>query len=363
MFDAALPLWAEQGVDRAHGGFLEELPALGFAAANAFKRTRVLCRQVYVFSHAALLGWDRGAELSRDGADYFMQHAWLGETRGWARRLTPTGDVLDATPDLYDTAFALFALAWRYRLTREPHLRERALETLNFITTRMRLEKGFAHEVPPQGWRQQNPHMHLLEASLAAFDAMGDQRFLDLARELVGLFRTAFFDGHTLAEFFDDDWRRAPGDAGRIVEPGHQLEWAWILARYQALSGETLRAEAEALVRFAEAHGVDHASGAVCAQVRDDGVMLDANSRAWPNTERIKGHLALFELTGADPRAAVASSARLLLDRYLKVDPRGAWIDCFDGAGKQVAATIPASTFYHIFLAFAEVLRFEERLG
>jgi mannose/cellobiose epimerase-like protein (N-acyl-D-glucosamine 2-epimerase family) len=133
------------------------------------------------------------------------------------------------------------------------------------------------------------------------------------------------------------------------------------LAHYERLSGDSVFREADALVAFAETHGVDIRTHAVLDQVRDDGFCLKPSSRAWPNTERIKAHLALFELAQRDPRPVVQGSVKLLLDRYLT--PSGSWIDQFDGDGRAIAATAPASTFYHVFLAFAEVLRLEPRLS
>ena len=364
MFDAALPLWAKAGVDRAHGGFVEELSLDGRDCGAAFKRTRVACRQIYVFSHAALLGWEEGASLSKWGYDFLVERAWLGPERGWARRVTREGAMLDPTPDLYDLAFVLFALSWRYKLTRDSDVLARMHDTLDFIHARMRPEggEGFWHQFPPEGPRLQNPHMHLLEASLAAFEACTEARFLNQAHDLVGLFRGYFFDGRTLGEYFKADWSRADGEAGHIAEPGHQFEWAWILAQYQRLAGIDLIAEADTLVRFAERYGVDAQTQATYDEVRDDGAPLRRSSRTWPNTERIKGHLALFELAGADPRSAVASAARVLLDRYLAVNPRGSWIDQFDARAKPLSKTAPASTLYHVFLAFTETLRLRARL-
>jgi mannose/cellobiose epimerase-like protein (N-acyl-D-glucosamine 2-epimerase family) len=363
MFEDALPLWGGAGVDGEYGGFREELDLAGKPTAVAFKRVRVICRQIYSFSHAALLGWGPGAALSQMGYAYLVDKAWLGADKGWARRLTREGAVLDATPDLYDLAFVLFALSWRHRQSRDPEALARAHATLDFIERHMRhAGEGYLHEKPAKGPRQQNPHMHLLEACIAAFEASQDQRFLDRAGEIVGLFRSRFFDGRTLAEYFTEDLQRAPGESGRIVEPGHQLEWAWILAQYQRHTGTVLEREAAALVDFAESCGVDRATHVTYNQVRDDGAPLDRGSRSWPNTERIKGHLALFELAGRDPRAAIAGSARLLLDRYLAVTPRGAWIDAFDAERRPLSKTAPASTLYHVFLAFAELLRLEPRL-
>ena len=366
MFNDALPYWAERGVDRARGGFYEELDLEGRPTACAFKRTRAMCRQVYVFSHASLLGWPQGDELADMGYAYLVDKAWQGADRGWAKALNADGSVRDATPDLYDIAFVLFALAWRYRASQDGDALRRMYETLDFVQKYMRAEEGgFWHALPPSDSRVQNPHMHLLEASLASFDATQDQRFIDQASEIVRLFKRHFFDGRTLGEYFTPDWRRVAGEAGRSIEPGHQLEWAWILAQYQRITGEDLTAEASALVEFAERHGVDPSSHATYDEIRDDGAPLRQTSRTWPNTERIKGQLALFELTGRDTRAAVASSSRLLLDHYLATTPRGSWIDQFDEHGRptpKALAAAPTSTMYHVFLAFAEVLRFEPKL-
>ncbi|HWA00026.1 MAG TPA: AGE family epimerase/isomerase [Caulobacterales bacterium] len=366
VFDAALPLWGTAGVDHERGGFREELSLSGGPTETAFKRVRAQCRQVYVFSHAAMLGWREGAALAEMGYDYLISKAWLGPDRGWAKSLTAEGRVLDATPDLYDIAFVLFALAWRYRASGDDGALRRMHETLDFVRKHMRPsggDEGFWHQLPPEGPRLQNPHMHLLEASLAAFEATHDQRFLDQARELVRLFRMRFFDGRTLGEYYTTHWRRLSTEQGRVVEPGHQFEWAWILAQYAGLAGDDAAREAQALAEFAERRGVDAETHVTFNAIRDDGVTLDGGSRTWPNTERIKGWLGVFELAGRDPRGEVGSSARLLLDRYLAVEPRGSWMDSFDAQGRPIATAAPTSTLYHVFLAFAEVLRLEPRLS
>lgn len=362
LFDAALPFWAAHGVDRAHGGFLEELTPDGAPTACDFKRIRVICRQTYAFAHAAQLGWAEGDALSRMGVDYLVAKARTRDG-GWAKTLTREGAVRDATADLYDIAFVLFALAWRYRVSRDADVLALMRETLAFVQGRMRGPVGgFWHRLPPGGTRLQNPHMHLTEACLAAFEATQDERYLDQARELVALFRAHLFDGVTLGERFGDDWLRIAGEEGRAVEPGHHFEWAWILAQYQRLSGENLTAQAEALTRFAEAHGVDAKSAAVFDLIADDGAPLRTSSRTWTNTERIKAWLAIYELTGRDAAPEVAAALKLIFDRYFAGARPGAWIDQFDAGGKPMVEAVPASIVYHLVLAFTEVLRLEPRL-
>ncbi|KRA57670.1 hypothetical protein ASD89_07710 [Caulobacter sp. Root656] len=366
MFDVALPFWGEFGVDRRDGGYVEQLNFEGRDNGVDFKRTRVTCRQIYVFSHAALLGWAPGRALADHGIA-FLKKAWLGPDAGWARLVDRKGGVLDVTPDLYDLAFALFALGWHIKASGDAESVRLARETLQFIERHMRPEqgRGFLHEKPPKGWRLQNPHMHLMEAALVCLEATGDASYAALANELEGLFRERLFDGEqkTLSEYFDDDWSKAPGDQGRIIEPGHQFEWAWILANLERLTGSKTGDLVRDLTDFAENHGVDPATGITFNQVRDDGAPLDLGSRTWPNTERLKGHIARFEQFGEDPTGALASSSRVLLNRYLGAKAPGLWLDHFDANGAGKVDHVPASTLYHVFLAFAEVLRVETELA
>jgi len=365
LFADALPLWADSGLDRENGGFHETLDFSGAPGRSRMKRVRVAARQIYVYSHAGLLGFGDGARIAEHGMRFLISNAWRGE-EGWARTLTPDGAVHDPTPDLYDQAFVLFALAWRFRAAGDEEARRFAARTLDVIHTRFRHPdgQGFVNALPHEGPRQQNPHMHLLEACLAAYEAFGDARYAALAEELTGLFTLRLFDplSGTLAEFFNEDWSRAPGEAGRRVEPGHHFEWAWILNEKQRLLGGEMTPFVQQLIAFAEQRGISAAGFAVDA-LRDDGVVLEGGSRTWPNTERIKGHLALFECAGTDPRSPVSKAARLLLDRYFDVPVRGGWMDRFDAVGNGVAKDMPASTFYHVFLAFAELLRLEPQLA
>lgn len=362
MFKDALPLWARIGVDREYGGFLEEVDFRGEPTSVDFKRVRVTCRQIYVFSHAALLGWSEGAALSLRGYDYLLRKARRADG-GFVRLLTRQGDVKDATPDLYDISFALLALAWRYRLTGDEDVRSLAAETLTYVREHMRGPgEGFWQWLPPTGPRLQNPHMHLTEACLAAFEAFGEDIYLQQARDLIALFRHKLFDGRTLGERFNDHWTRVSGEEGRRIEPGHAYEWVWILSRYQMLTNEQVTDIAIALTGFAEKYAINPKTGTVYDEIRDDGVPLITSSRSWPNTERVKAHLALFELTRETPSGAAAAATRVLLDKYLSTEVRGLWMDRLDGDGNAIAKAVPASIFYHLFLAFSELLRLEPEL-
>ena len=200
--------------------------------------------------------------------------------------------------------------------------------------------------------------MHLLEALLALYDATQDSAFLDRARAIVDLFRRHFLDAKsgTLGEFFDHDWRPRDGVEGQWIEPGHHFEWVWLLHQYCKATGEDLREEAEALYRFAEAHGVDPTDGLAYDVVLRDGTVEKRSKRCWPQTEALKAQLVLREWHGVDTSARTRAIIDGLFTHYLS-PARGVWQDRLDEHGDGMAERVPASSFYHLFLAMTEYLR------
>ena len=378
MFNLALPHWAAQGVDRHHGGFNERLALTGFADPVDFRRIRVQARQIYVFSHAALIDPDparqsrwRGA--ASQGFDYLTRHYWQGPQRGWAKSVHPGGALLDISADSYDQAFVLFAGAWHYRASRDAGALEIVNQTLDFLDQRLPCaahggyfegisETGEVLRGPP---RMQNPHMHLLEAMLALHQATGDAAYLKRGENLYKLFRTRFFDGKTrsIGEYFTRDWQPTDGPLGQIAEPGHHFEWSWLLHTYARLAGDPRAHElAHQVYEFARKHGVNPQNNLAYDEIDRSGAILRASHRLWPQTEALKALAAAAEHEAAPEareaaRHGIAPAVNTIFDRYI-IPGTGIWNDQLDAAGKPVSEFVPATSLYHLFLAFAETLRF-----
>jgi mannose-6-phosphate isomerase len=359
MRDTALPLWLAQGIDRQHGGFEEALSLEGARIPGLTKRVRVQARQIYVMSHAALLGFHKDATLAaaRAGFEFLIAKAPHAEG-GFVHLLKPDGSVADAKRDAYDHAFILLALGWFYRVTGEPAALDWIERTLGFLDAAFAQADGSVLEsLPPALPRRQNPHMHLFEAMLSLFEATGDRRFLERAKRLHALFAAHFFDGTVLREFFEPDWKPLPAPAGTIIEPGHHCEWVWLLDKYERLTGEATGPARRALIDFALRHGRDPASQLLVDEIDSHGAMLRPTMRCWPQTEGLKAVLTFAERGEGWALNEVALFANGLLGRYLATNPAGLWQDQFDAAGAGLAKQVPASTLYHVFLAFAELLR------
>lgn len=363
LYSEALPLWAETGIDGTYGGFCEGLDLEGRPMTGAAKRLRVQARQIYVYSHAAVLGWDGPAlETAGAGYEFMTRHYWHADG-GWIFSADRAGNPLDRRRDAYEQAFALLALAWYYRASGEEAALAWVARTLDFLDQRLGdpVHGGYREYVPETpSKRRQNPHMHLFEAVLALNEATGEDAYLDRARSLLDLLDARFVDRETgtLGEFFTEDWSPAPGIEGRQREPGHHYEWVWLLGQYRRIGGEDgTRARAAGLYQFAENAGTDPADGLAFDMVLDDGTVFAETKRLWPQTEALKAQLVESE-SGGRPGAWGRAEALLtaIFARYLSLGP-GIWHDQLGAGGTAIADHVPASTFYHLFVAFSECLR------
>ncbi|HAY07925.1 MAG TPA: N-acylglucosamine 2-epimerase [Hyphomonas sp.] len=360
LFDSCFPLWAEHGLTDA-GLFPEVLSLDHDELERETTRVRVQARQTYVFSEAWRLGWKRevSQRLTETGVAILTGPA-LAPTGLPGRILGADGSGLrDASADLYDTAFVLFALA---EAARGPVGRDACLPMAASILAALdRLAKdaahgGYAETLPPPGQRLQNPHMHLLEACLSLAKADPQADHLVRAADIITLFHTRFTagEGGLLGEKFMPDWSAPSGAAAEIVEPGHQFEWVWLLHTHARAAGLPAPDAMARLYSFGIAT-LDEA-GRACQEVTRAGAPHDASRRTWPQTEALKAHLAMYEQRGEERYAAAACrSFDVLMDEFLTED--GGWIDHFAADGSVLAKDMPASTGYHVVLAFAELIR------
>jgi mannose-6-phosphate isomerase len=318
----------------------------------------VQARQIYSFARAASLGWspEQAARLVSEGLEYFLAH-YLRPDGLFRTLVAADGSTLDDRAVLYDQAFALLALAEsRNVLGPQPEL----LDTVRSLRTAIyqqlkRSGPGFYSGAPDQLPLLANPHMHLLEAALSWIRVGDDAGWSSLAAEIVALALSRFIDpaSGALREHFDADWMPLAGIAGRIVEPGHQFEWAWLLLRWDAAEGGAVRQAAVRLAQLGETHGIRE--GVAINELLDDFSVRDGDARLWPQTERLKAAVRLAAVTGDARYWSMAVKAAQGLRRYFDTAVPGLWFDRLTASGRFVPQPAPASSFYHIVCAIDEL--------
>jgi len=347
--EKALPLWAERA-QRPDGSWVEHLHLDGTPDISAERRWRVLARQVYVYAKASSLGWF-------DGRDIAVRTYEAMKETGFVHRVSAKGEVTNKMRDLYDHAFYILAASSLYGLTKDRKYLDDAEDLLHWLNTVLPHPKG--------GWREsdqahndderrQNPHMHLLEASLFLRNITGEPEHLKPAKNVFKLFETYFFDDGRISEFFEVDWTLMRGTRGQTAEPGHAVEWVWLLGEYHKATGRDVR---------------DYQSSLYLTAIKGRGWFLNdeedksgetrrESKRLWVQTEVIKAHLAMAESGIPEAREMAAATIDALFPTYLT--PEGLWNDQINACGTNIAQTIPVSTFYHILCMAAESERVAE---
>lgn len=292
------------------GGFYERLDH-NHKPIDLPKRLLTQCRQIYV--HAL------------SGVDTQLQFDWMvknyrDKNGGW--KFSDT----DNKYDLYAHAFVILACAATYNA-------DIAKETLTFVKKNL--------------WRidEQNPLMHLLEACLAMACISRDPIYRDTADEILALFFDRFFNGKTLAEFFEADGTRKKNH----IEAGHQAEWIWLLSECERVfkkDDQMITDAKTALFTWVKTHGIDTQYGGIFNAQTEDGTVIDNKKRIWPICEAIRAARVMGDTALADQLTAC------LKEKYITKD--GFWIEMLGRDLTPAVNYLPGTTPYHIYGALKD---------
>ncbi|HVZ29771.1 MAG TPA: AGE family epimerase/isomerase [Asticcacaulis sp.] len=354
LFDYAAPLWASEGIC-GDGMFAERLTLDG-KRVDMPRRLRVQARQIYSFCAIGQLGWNGPwREIVTRAVDILLAKGRRSDGL-FVHLFSPEGDVVNQSLDLYDHAFGLFALAHAGHALGRSDLLTIAEDIQAKLDADWWREAGgyWEGELTPCPPYRQNPHMHMLETAYANWQASGSEAWRMRLDRLGTLFENKFWDPQSgaVTEYFDDAWNRLDGPDGRIVEPGHCLEWAWLFE--VALPSKTHISDG--LTCFARQHGVDAERGVAFNEVWLDGRPKDQTARLWPQTERLKAAMARLRRTGDASEMEEAVKAYTGLALYFETPARGVWRDRLKADDAWIEEDAPASSFYHIVCALTELL-------
>jgi mannose-6-phosphate isomerase len=205
---------------------------------------------------------------------------------------------------------------------------------------------------------EQNPHMHLLEAYLSAYNATRDDAFLKCSTHIMSIYteilRTP--DGSKVLEHLDEDGQPS-GEEGNLIEPGHLYEWYWLVNEYADIAGlPAYRAACTPIVGWADRWGVDPAAGGIYDMVDTGGNIVSNRKRIWPVTECIKALVTLARMSGSEQSyEALTRWIKFIREKYCTVD--GAWHEYLNQKLKPDCDYMPMSTPYHVAMAALEVER------
>ncbi len=356
---AAIPLWSSIGINPHNQGHYERLLANGKVDFSANTRVRVQSRQTFFYAAAYERGWcAQGKDIALATLNFIRQQAKHPTANaGFSHLWDANWQVIDHKQDLYDHAFHLLALAWCYRISKDSGYILEAKQIIAHLDQQFgKANGGWIEGDYAYDCRRQNPHMHLFEALMTLYEASNDVVFLARASEIFGLFQAHFFDEkqQVLFEFFDDDWRLYKGSKGQQVEPGHMMEWVWLVDWYSRLTGRPVKHYTDALYNNGLRKGMA-ASGLLFDAIAPTGEIMDGNKRCWGITELIKASLVQTRNGHPQAEAIACKAVDDLFHYYLCASTPGSYVDQRGVNDEIVVDTAPASSLYHIMVAAMEL--------
>ena len=358
-------LCATHGWDEVRGRSVERLQADLTPAPMGCRRGMVAGRQLFFFSNAYRLTLDpvfedRAHHLYAD----LLNHFWDKTHGGWYFSVDDANVAQDTTKDLYCHAFIMFGLAHYAEIFANTEPVDWIEKTSDLVFRHFRLVGGWLAPSTTRDWMirsrnlEQNPHMHLLEAYLSAFDATRDEIFIKHATEIISIYtellRTR--DGSKVLEHFDENGQPV-GEPGNLIEPGHLYEWYWLVHEYADIAGlPAYRAACAPILDWANRWGCDSGAGGIYDQVDSDGNVVSHRKRMWPVTECIKAFTTLVRLGGDDQsKASLAQWISFIREKYCT--KAGAWHEYLNRKLQPDCDYLPLSTPYHVAMAALEVER------
>ncbi|AZI57434.1 AGE family epimerase/isomerase [Nakamurella antarctica] len=334
----------------AEGGF-GYLGADGRVDRGRKRELYITCRTTYVAALAHLRGEPGALSLVDHGISALQSHFRDAEHGGWYSAITDDGAPVPGRKSAYDHAFVLLACS-SAAIAGRPGADELLREAQGVIDDHFWDEEaGLARESFAVDWsdcedyRGANSNMHLVEAFLAAGDALGDPaitaRTVRICDFLIN--HAARANNWLLPEHFDATWNALPDYNKDLpahpfrpygATPGHFLEWARLLVQVDASNpgaGEWMIPAAKALFDRAIETGwhADGRDGFVYTVGWDESVIIDSRL-FWVLAEAIGAAALLLRVTG-DPQ--YSDWYEKLFDhaaRYFVEPTRGTWIHELD---------------------------------
>ncbi|WP_421855334.1 AGE family epimerase/isomerase [Marinomonas sp.] len=357
LFNELLNNWSRYGINKEKGYSYESMNHDW--TSNNVGRVRLLtqCRQLYTFSHACQIkNTPEWQAMLTPLFDFITSHYYIDER--WIFSLNDDLSIKDTQSDAYALAFILLSFSHYYRATKDDRALSYMKKTHLFLLEKMQAQSGGFYESYPVDStqiRRQNPHMHLLEGYVAAFETTQDKDYKEAIQSLLSLALEHFYhkDTKTLREFFSTDWS-LDAKTGHQVEPGHHFEWVWLL--YQAnkiLPNSDYTDLAQNLWRVAARHGLAE-NGGIYNQIDGNTYQpLDQEKRIWPITEYLKA-ITVMPIGKEEKIDRLEKAINYAQQHYFL--PNGRWNEYLNEDNTPKDFPLPGTSSYHIFLGLTEVI-------
>ena len=369
----------EPNIVDSSGGFFQNYKDDGSLFDPGSRHLVSSCRMVFNYCRASeLFGDDSYREYAQHGLDYIRAWHWDEARQGYNWTLQEGHVADDQTNHCYGLAFVMLSAAAAHELGLEG-ARDDIVRAWNIMESRLWDSAiGLYADEATSDWsevgsyRGQNANMHSCEALIAAFEATGDERFLDRAYQLARLITVELAEksnGLIWEHFTSDldiDWDYNKDDPKNLYrpwgfQPGHQTEWSkLLLTLYGHRPEEWMVTRATELFDRALEVCWDQEHGGILYGFAPDGTICDSDKYFWVQAESFAASARLLSVTGNQRFAEWYDRIWRYAWEHMIDHQYGAWYRVLTGDNQKYSdekSTAGGKCDYHTIGACWDVLR------
>jgi mannose/cellobiose epimerase-like protein (N-acyl-D-glucosamine 2-epimerase family) len=361
------------------GGFFHNFKDDGSIFNGGERHLVSSCRMVWIFCKAYQLYRDeRYLELAKHGVCYIREKHWDEARQGYHWQLSEGHLPEDQTNHCYGLAFVILCFSAAHEvaiddaltdLKRAYHLMEKHLwiDSIGLYA-----DEASADWSKVSNYRGQNANMHSCEALIAAYEATGEERFLDRAYHLARTISVSLADKadgliwEHYTESLDLDWHYNKDDPKNLYrpwgfQPGHQTEWTkLLLTLYQHKPESWMIERAKSLFDSALKIAWDDERGGIYYGFSPQQYICDDDKYFWVQAESFAAAARLCATTGDSKYADWYQKIWQYAWDHMIDHQYGAWYRVLDADNQKLTdekSTAGGKCDYHTIGACWDVLR------
>lgn len=295
---------------RADGGF-DVLAEDGTALPRSAQELHTTTRMVHSYALGKAFGEPDCDDIIDAGLRYLQNHHYDQEHGGYLWSVNGS-DIIDETKLAYGHVFVLLAASSAHAAG-HPDAKALIADISNVIDTHFwdsdvgLLSDEFTRDWKPfSNYRGYNANMHGTEAFLNAFEATGEQNYLDKAGRIISFFVDQMASEHQwrLPEHYTDQWVPDTQYEGNPMfrpfgtTPGHSFEMGRLVLQHWDLTGRVDKEAPEKARQLIETAFNDAwlPNGGFAYTLDFNGDVRVSDRYWWPVTEAIGAYSALLKI-------------------------------------------------------------------
>ena len=355
--DSILPYWYDTAQDKERGGYLLADDVKGRGQARE-KQLVTQSRMIWGFAHAARKGYKDPKrdylQAAAQGVRFLQTHFRDREHGGYFWKTDLAGTVTNDRKILYGEAFVIYALVEYHRASGDADALREAMALYRTIQARAHDRKNpgwYEHferdwrpildpkaniEVEVAGYKSANTHLHLMEALAELAEVSRDAAVTKSLAEALELNQKYFYPVLAGESCYhrQPNWDRVTDPKSAGLSYGHNVEFAWLMLRAEAVLGRTPSwAHFENHLRHALEHGYDHTRGGLYSKGFGDQPATDTDKVWWVQSEMLAALTVAVQRRADEPDVKALGSLVDFIVRY-QADRDGIWLDTVTAEGK-----------------------------